>query len=107
MLAAALVTIVGAPSFAGTAHPPAVFGYHVTWSTGTLFLFGIMVGAVGSTLFKAEQRVSADRHQLVDRVPGQIAVHDRRHHQLVQVDGTAVVVEKRDVGGIATGGDAH
>jgi hypothetical protein len=23
-----------------------VFGYHVTWSTGTLFLFGILVGAV-------------------------------------------------------------
>ena len=28
------------------AHPPTVFGYHVTWSTGTMFLFGIVVGAV-------------------------------------------------------------
>jgi hypothetical protein len=27
-------------------HPPTVFGYHVTWSTGTMFLFGIVVGAV-------------------------------------------------------------
>jgi hypothetical protein len=43
---AALVTIVGVPSTAGAAHPPTVFGYYVMWSTGTVFLFGIMVGAV-------------------------------------------------------------
>ena len=29
------------------AHPFAVFGYHVTGSAGTLFLYGIVVGAVG------------------------------------------------------------
>jgi hypothetical protein len=29
------------------AHPFAVFGYHVTGSTGTLFLYGIVVGAIG------------------------------------------------------------
>ena len=46
LLAAAMVTIVGVPSIAGAAHPPAVLGYHVRWSTGTLFLFGILVGAV-------------------------------------------------------------
>jgi hypothetical protein len=28
-------------------HPFAVFGYHVTGSTGTLFLYGIVVGALG------------------------------------------------------------
>jgi hypothetical protein len=28
-------------------HPFAVFGYHVTGSTGALFLYGIVVGAVG------------------------------------------------------------
>ena len=27
-------------------HPFAVFGYHVTGSTGTLFLYGIVVGAL-------------------------------------------------------------
>jgi hypothetical protein len=36
---------------AGAAHPLtenfSVFGYHVTGSTGTLFLFGIVIGAVG------------------------------------------------------------
>ena len=28
-------------------HPFAVFGYHVTGSTGALFLYGIVVGAIG------------------------------------------------------------
>ena len=28
-------------------HPFAVFGYHVTGSTGTLFLYGIVLGAIG------------------------------------------------------------
>jgi hypothetical protein len=37
---------VGVSSIAGAAHPPTVFGYHVMWSTSTLFLLGIMVGAV-------------------------------------------------------------
>jgi hypothetical protein len=49
LLAAAFVTIVGVPSNAGAAHPLtdfSVFGYHLTGSTGTLFLFGIAVGAV-------------------------------------------------------------
>jgi hypothetical protein len=31
----------------GLGHGFAVFGYHVTGSTGTLFLYGIVVGAVG------------------------------------------------------------
>jgi hypothetical protein len=43
--------IVGVLSNAGAGHPPtdfSVFGYHLTGSTGTLFLFGIAVGAVAS-----------------------------------------------------------
>jgi hypothetical protein len=46
-----LVAIVGVLSNRGAAHPLtefSVFGYHLTWSTGTLFLFGIAVGAVAS-----------------------------------------------------------
>jgi hypothetical protein len=38
-------------SNAGAGHPLtdfSVFGYHLTGSTGTLFLFGIAVGAVAS-----------------------------------------------------------
>src|ERR1700736_1164660 len=48
---AAIVAIVGLLSNAVAAHPPtdfSVFGYHLTGSTGTLFLFGIAVGAVAS-----------------------------------------------------------
>jgi hypothetical protein len=38
-------------SNAGAGHPPtdfSVFGFHLTGSTGTLFLFGIAIGAVAS-----------------------------------------------------------
>jgi hypothetical protein len=47
----AIVAIVGLLSNAVAAHPPtdfSVFGYHLTGSAGTLFLFGIAVGAVAS-----------------------------------------------------------
>src|SRR6202022_2079684 len=50
------------------------------------------------------QRVLTDRHQLVDRVPGQVAIDNRSHHQLVQRDRTPVVVKESDVGSIAPGG---
>jgi hypothetical protein len=50
LLGAAIFAIVGVLSNAGAAHPLtenfSVFGYHVTGSTGRLFLFGIVVGAV-------------------------------------------------------------
>jgi len=50
LLAAVIVGIVGVLSNAGPTHSLtenfSVFGYHVTGSTGTLFLFGIVVGAV-------------------------------------------------------------
>ena len=46
-----VVGFTGVLTNAGPDHPLtenfAVFGYHVTGSTGTLFLFGIVVGAVG------------------------------------------------------------
>ena len=51
LLAAVIVGFTGVLTNAGPDHPLtenfAVFGYHVTGSTGTLFLFGIVVGAVG------------------------------------------------------------
>ncbi len=51
LLAAAIVAIVGVLNNAWAGHPLtdfSVFGYHLTGSTGTLFLFGIAVGAVAS-----------------------------------------------------------
>ena len=50
LLVAVIVGFTGVLSNAGPAHPLpenfSVFGFHVTGSTGTLFLFGIVVGAV-------------------------------------------------------------
>lgn len=50
LVAAVVVGVAGVLSNAGSAHALthgfAVFGYHVTGSTGTLFLYGIVVGAL-------------------------------------------------------------
>jgi hypothetical protein len=68
LLVAAIVAIVGVLSNAGAAHPLtgnfSVFGYHVTGSTATLFLFGIVVGAVallGLSVLLASARRTAGR----------------------------------------------
>ena len=51
LLAAVIVGLTGVLSNSGDGHALtdgfAVFGYHITGSTGTLFLYGIVVGAVG------------------------------------------------------------
>lgn len=51
LLMAVIVGLTGVLSNSGAGHTLtdsfAVFGYHVTGSTGTLFLYGIVVGAVG------------------------------------------------------------
>ncbi len=51
LFVAVIVGTVGVLGNAGASHPLAenfsVLGYHVTGSTGTLFLSGIVVGAVG------------------------------------------------------------
>jgi hypothetical protein len=68
LLAAVIVGFMGVLTNAGAAHPLtenfAVFGYHVTGSTGTLFLFGIVVGAVamlGLSVLLAGARRTAGR----------------------------------------------
>ena len=68
LLAAAIVSIVGGLSNTGAAHPLtenfSVFGYHVTGSTGSLFLFGIVVSAVallGLSVLLAGARRTAGR----------------------------------------------
>src|ERR1035441_6017733 len=51
VIAAVPAGVAGVLSNSGSGHPLthpfAVFGYHVTGSTGTLFLYGIVVGALG------------------------------------------------------------
>src|SRR6476660_788060 len=68
LLAAVIVGIVGVLSNAGPTHSLtenfSVFGYHVTGSTGTLFLSGIVVGAVamlGLSVLLAGARRTAGR----------------------------------------------
>ena len=63
-----VVVIVGFTGVLTNAHPLpenfAVFGYHVTGSTGTLFLFGIVIGAVamlGLSVLLAGARRTAGR----------------------------------------------
>jgi hypothetical protein len=51
LVAAVVVGVAGVLSNSGSGHALthhfALFGYHVTGSTGTLFLYGIVVGALG------------------------------------------------------------
>jgi uncharacterized membrane protein YciS (DUF1049 family) len=50
LIAAVIVGVTGVLANSGTGHEFthgfAVFGYHVTGSTGTLFLYGLVVGAI-------------------------------------------------------------
>src|ERR1700729_3156285 len=68
LFVAVIVGTVGVLGNAGATHPLAenfsVLGYHVTGSTGTLFLSGIVVGAVGMlglSVLLAGARRSANR----------------------------------------------
>ncbi len=50
LVAAVIAGVTGVLSNSGSGHPLthfAALGYHVTGSTGTLFLYGIVVGALG------------------------------------------------------------
>src|ERR1700685_1364181 len=68
LVAAVIAGVAGVLSNGGSGHalthPFAVFGYHVTGSTGTLFLYGIVVGAValfGLSLLLAGARRTSRR----------------------------------------------
>jgi hypothetical protein len=66
LLFAVIVGFLGVLNNAGAAHPLSenfsVLGYHVTGSTGTLFLFGIVIGALAmlglSVLLAGAQRTA-------------------------------------------------
>lgn len=74
LVAAVIVAVAGVLGNAGSAHALtqgfAVLGYHVTGSTGTLFLSGIVVGVVavvGLSLVLASARYSARRGRAARR----------------------------------------
>src|SRR6478609_658965 len=75
LLIAVIVGFTGVLTNAGPAHSLtenfSVFGYHVTGSTGTLFLFGIVIGAVGMLglcvlLAGARRTAGRDRDQRLE-----------------------------------------
>ena len=75
LLAAVVVGLAGVLTNGGDTHTLtdqfAVFGYHVTGSTGLLFLYGIVVGAVGLfglSLLLAGARRTARRGRTARRV---------------------------------------
>ena len=91
LLVAVIVGFTGVLTNAGAAHPLtenfAVFGYHVTGSTGTLFLVGIVVGAVamlGLSLLLAGARRTAGRGR------------DARHELKRSQRETAFLNQERD-----------
>ena len=91
LLAAVIVGFTGVLTNAGPAHPLtenfSVFGYHVTGSTGTLFLSGIVVGAVamlGLCVLLAGARRTAGRGR------------DARHELKRSQRETAFLNQERD-----------
>ena len=91
LLIAAIVGFTGVLANAGPAHPLtenfSVLGYHVTGSTGTLFLFGIVVGAVamlGLCVLLAGARRTAGRGR------------DARHELKRSQRETAFLNQERD-----------
>jgi hypothetical protein len=91
LLAAVIVGFTGVLTNAGPAHPLtenfSLFGYHVTGSTGTLFLSGIVVGAVamlGLSVLLAGARRTAGRGR------------DARHELTRSQRETAFLNQERD-----------
>jgi hypothetical protein len=70
LIAAVIAGVAGVLANSGSSHALthgfAVFGYHVTGSTGTLFLYGIVVGVIGlfglSLLLAGARRTSRRGH---------------------------------------------
>lgn len=74
LVAAAIVGVTGVLANSGSGHELThgltVFGYHVTGSTGTLFLFGLVVGAIamlGLSLLLAGTRRASVRGRAARR----------------------------------------
>ncbi len=91
LVAAVVAGVAGVLSNSGSGHALthnfAVFGYHVTGSTGTLFLYGVVVGALallGLSLLLAGARRTSRRG------------HEARHGLIQSRRETAAVRQDRD-----------
>lgn len=90
LLFAVIVGFLGVLNNAGPAHPLSenfsVLGYHVTGSTGTLFLFGIVIGALAmlgmSVLLAGAHRTAGrgrDARRELQRSQREVAFVNRDH----------------------------
>ncbi|MER7760960.1 hypothetical protein [Streptomyces sp. NPDC097619] len=97
LIAAVVIAVAGVMSNLGSAHELtsdfSVFGYHVTSSTGALFLYGIAVGAVGLlglALLLSAGRRAARRARVAGVTAGagstrrEAAVADRERDDLIR-----------------------
>jgi hypothetical protein len=100
LLFAVIVGVIGVLNNAGAAHPLSenfsVLGYHVTGSTGTLFLFGIVIGALAmlgmSVLLAGAQRTAGrgrDARRELQRSQREAAFVNRDHDVAHQPVGAA------------------
>jgi hypothetical protein len=104
LLAAVVVGVTGVLTNAGSAHLLtdhfAVFGYHVTGSTGTLLLYGMVIGAVaaiGLAVLLAGARRAASRGRDARR-----ELERTRHDTVAETSDPRIPLEVRP----GTGRDA-
>jgi hypothetical protein len=118
LLLAVIVGFLGVLNNAGAAHPLSenfsVLGYHVTGSTGTLFLFGIVIGALAmlglSVLLAGAQRTAGrgrDARRELQRSQREVEFVNRDRdpgfeHQPVAATGSTVnpAVARRNRGSL-------
>jgi hypothetical protein len=117
LVAAVVAGVAGVLSNSGSGHALthqfALFGYHVTGSTGTLFLYGIVVGAIAvaglSLLLAAARRTSRRGHEarrgLRQSRRETAAVSQDRDDLLGQRDAARDRAASRHVNGSSPAGD--
>jgi hypothetical protein len=98
LAAAAVIVVAGFFSNTGSAHGLhglfSVFGYHVTGSTGTLFLFGAVLGAVG--MLGLALLLTGARHTSRRGLEARRALKHSRREAVAAGEDRDALVEQRD-----------
>ena len=118
LVAAVVVGVAGVLSNGGSGHALshgfALFGYHVTGSTGTLFLYGIVVGAIGlfglSLLLAGARRTSrrgSDARRGLKQSRRETAAASQARDDLIDQRDSARAATASEPGNGTVGGDHH
>jgi hypothetical protein len=118
LIAAVVAAVAGVLSNGGSGHalthPFAVFGYHVTGSTGTLFLYGIVVGALAllglSLLLAGARRTSRrgrDARRGLQQSRRETAAVSQDRDDLISQREAARAYTASTLGNGPAGGDRH